>query len=90
MMKPMIVVAMLLSLAFGPMAQAGAAGRSYEGLDRVIAGAAENASHAREWTDHNVHDPGITILEAVRRVARRVYRAVIRFGDGLRGRRPAD
>jgi len=83
-MKPMLVIVVVLGLCLAHQAPAGGATDPLEGQGEYSRGV-----HVAEWTDHNVHDPGITILEAFRRIARRVYRALIRFGDGLRGRIPA-
>ncbi len=83
-MKPMLIILIVLVVCLAQQAPAVGATGPQEGsheYSRVV--------HAAEWTDHNVHDPGITILEAFRRLARRVYRALIRFGDGLRGRIPS-
>ncbi len=49
-----------------------------------------NATDVPEWTDHNTHDPGITILEALHFAISRIQRALIRFGDAIRGRIPPD
>jgi hypothetical protein len=49
-----------------------------------------NATAVPEWTDHNTHDPGVTLLEALRFAISRIHRALIRFGDGIRGRIPPD
>ena len=96
-MKPiwMMLVFVLLSLCLTQQAWAG--GDVHSNVDgnalstRTMGNDGHlSAFHVAEWTDRNVHDPGITILEAFLRAAKRMYRAVIRFGDGIRGRIPAD
>ena len=94
-MKPMLMTIMLLSLCLTQQARAGGAARANEDVDGLHARTIEEGDHSStsslaEWTDHNIHDPGITILEAVLRAVKRIHRALIRFGDGIRGRIPVN
>ena len=92
-MKPMLTVVMVLSLCLSQQAWAGSGvgpTGDADGLDARTVETGERSSTFQfaPWTDQNIHDPGITILEAFRRAARWIHRALVRFGDGIRGRIP--
>jgi hypothetical protein len=93
-MKPTLTVMALLSLCLAQQAWADT-GVPSDDVDVLSTstlqyGTLLNASDGAAGADRNIHDPGITILEAFLRQVRRVFEAVIRFGDGIRGRIPAD
>ena len=92
-MKRTLMTLMILSLTQPVWAGTDVGSTEYtHGLNpaTIGTGGRVNATAVPEWTDHNTHDPGITILEALRFAISRIHRALIRFGDGIRGRIPPD
>ncbi len=92
-MKRILMILMILSLGLSQPAWAGASVRSNESTDNLSPATMGtsgrlNTTSVPEWTDHSVHDPGITILEIFRFTLRRIHRALARFGDAIRGRIP--
>lgn len=92
-MKRTLMILMILSLAQPVWAGVDVDSNEYtNGLNAATIGITGrvNATDVPEWTDHNTHDPGVTLLEALRFAITRIHRALIRFGDGIRGRIPPD